>query len=308
MRVIHDIDKFYPDYDSLALSLGNFDGCHLGHDKLIQTLKQSDCQKKAIMTFDPHPVTLFSKKEEVIKFITPGEERFRMLGMSEIDYLFVIPFTKEFSEMPYLSFLEKLLDSLRVKEIVVGFNYRFGHLGKGDAAVLKELALQYGYKATIVDPIMLDGKVISSTEIKNCIEEGKIDLANQMLGRAFSITGTVKKGKGLGKKIGFPTANVFPHKDQVLPKRGVYSAEVLYDDTIYKSLLNVGINPTFGQEQIHIEAYICDFEEDIYEKELTIYFNRFIRGERKFGSAKELAEQINRDLETAGMHKISLQI
>lgn len=295
MKIIKNLEEFIPEYQNMAISLGNFDGFHIGHRELIDELLSSPEEKKAVMTFDPHPLALIDRSVK-IPLITPGESKYKMLLSQGIDYLFVMEFTEEFMKLSKEDFLKILVDKLRVTRIVVGFNYSFGYRGLGNADFLRSMQEKFDYTAVILDPVRIKNGVVSSTAVKKSILEGDFTLANAMLGRTFSVTGTVVHGKGLGKKIGLPTANLLLPEEQILPKNGVYAIHIIYDGKVYDGIANVGKNPTFGEEQIHIEAHILNFDEDIYGKEITVLFRKFIRGEQRFQGVEELVDQVRKDI------------
>ncbi len=280
-------------------TIGSFDGVHLGHQALFERVKERAREMgltSCVVTFEPHPAKVLGKG---IKLITPYDKKRILIEKCGIDRIEVIPFTQEFSKISPEEFVEKyLVEKFRVAHVIVGFNYTFGKGGKGDVQLLEKLGDKYGFGVEIFPPFKVDGEVVSSTRIRRLIEEGRLDEARKLLGRDFFIHGRVVEGKGLGRKLGFPTANV-ETLQELLPPRGVYPCYVEVDGERFKGIANIGTCPTFCGEKLSVEVHIFDFDRDIYGKEVAIIPKKRIREEKKFSSVHELINQIKSDVEVA---------
>lgn len=301
MKIINNINEKIQ--DQTVICLGSFDGLHRGHKTLIENVineAREEGLKSAVFTFSNHPASIIANREEP-KLLISNDQKIDILDNLGVDYLIMIPFSTEFMKIEPENFVKNILvDNLNVKRVVVGFNYRFGYKGRGDTELLKKLGDEHDFKVEIVSPIKYKNEIISSTVIRNLISEGRIEKANNYLDRPFSIEGKVIHGKKRGKSMGFPTANIELNSNYIIPKLGVYKTETVYNSCKYKSITSVGKNPTFGvNEDISIETYILDFDENIYDKNIKINFIEHIRDEMKFESKEELIEQMNLDLRYA---------
>jgi len=304
MKTIHGINNLDQVIDKpVGIGLGTFDGLHVGHMALINTLID-ECKQaglnSVLYTFSRHPENVLNKGLSTL-LITTEAKKIELLEETALDYVFFEEFNENFSKIPAEDFVKNILvDRFRIKLAVAGFNYRFGHKGRGDVKLLEELGKTYNFKVIIVPPVKLENEVISSTLIRNMITNGNIEKANRFLGRHFSISGEIKGGKNRGKKLGFPTANIYPESYHVLPKEGVYITKTLLDDRFYNSITNIGSNPTFeGSNPISIETYILDFHQDVYSKKIEVFFLKEIRAEIKFSSKDELVKQVREDINKA---------
>lgn len=226
----------------------------------------------------------------------PAPRLFEKLG---IDVLVKIPFTVDFSAMPPEDFVKDVLCGLLgAKEIFVGYNYRFGRGREGNVETLKKLGEKFGFTVREVEQVSLGGEVISSSKIRHLLKDGEVEHASRLLGRTYAITGIVVKGDGRGKGLGFPTANIVP-KHTIIPADGVYAARLFVRDRLYDGIANIGMRPTFDKESLTIEVHVFDFSEDIYSEEVSLYFVKKIREEKKFKNADELILQIAADIRTA---------
>jgi riboflavin kinase / FMN adenylyltransferase len=286
-----------------GIGLGNFDGLHIGHMELINQLIKKSVEyklKSFVYTFYKHPENILGNKS-FNYIITKQDKKIRLLKNTSLDILCFEEFTDSFSKIAPREFVKNILvDELNIKLAVVGFDYSFGHKGMGDVALLKELGEKYGFKTLIIPKVKIDNKIVSSTYIRKLISIGNVEKVNVFLGRNYSIEGVVLNARKIGRTIGFPTANIQPQTDVITPKNGVYISKTLIDGIVFKSLTNVGINPTFpGTSQISIETYIIDFNEDIYGKEIEVFFIKKIRDEIRFGNKEDLIHQIRNDVKIA---------
>lgn len=301
MKIIENINNKIE--DETIICLGSFDGIHMGHKTLIKDVindSKEEGLKSSIFTFSNHPASIISDKNEP-KLLINNNQKIKMLKKLGIDYLIMIPFSIDFMKIQPEEFVKNILvDNLKVKRIVVGFNYRFGFKSKGDATLLKKLGQKYDFKVDIISPIKYNNDIISSTAIRNLISEGNIGKANKYLDRYFSIEGKVIHGKKRGRGMGFPTANIKLNNNYVLPKKGVYKTQTIYNSYNYNSVTSVGINPTFKtKSDISIETYILNFDKNIYNENIKINFIKHLRDEIKFKSKYELIEQLKLDVENS---------
>lgn len=279
------------------VALGSFDGIHMGHMSLINKtveLAQKNNAKSIVYTFKNHPREVINK-DASIELLMDNDEKYNVLKENDIDIIKFQEFSKDFMQKSSEEFVRDLVEEFNVKGIVVGFNYRFGYKNSGDVNLLEKLSTKYNYELYVMPAFTYNNLVVSSTEIRNLIKEGSIEKANIMLGRAYTLHGTVERGKQIGRTIGFPTANLKYNFKKILPKEGVYYTAVLVNNTLYKAITNIGNNPTVNGSKITVESYLLDFDEDIYDKEIKVYFLKYIRGVHKFNSLDELREQLQKD-------------
>ncbi len=286
-----------------GIGLGNFDGLHVGHMALVNTLineSRLNGLDSMIYTFTKHPENILRKKLFTPLLTTCGK-KIRLLGETALNYLYFDEFDENYSRMKPESFVRNILvGRLKMRLAVAGFDYRFGYRGEGDVNLLRELGRLYNFKVIVIPPIKIDNQTVSSTLIRECVAKGDMESVFKLLGRHYSITGEVKDGRKVGSKIGFPTANLHPEDFLILPHKGVYITKTLMDGKFYPGLTNVGLNPTFGDvERISIETHLLDFSRDIYGKDIEVFFLSKIRNEKKFKSKEELIGQINRDIASA---------
>ncbi len=282
------IDKTnYDKIDDLSCILGNFDGFHQGHKALLDSLLKMP-NKKAVISFTPHPRSYFDKDN--FKYIMNYDQKTETIKKSGIDYCIRLDFEsfKDLSPMEFIDFLK----NIGVKDITCGEDYRFS---KGRAGTPDELSKHFN--TTIIGEVKFNEIRISSTLIRNLISDGMLEIANELLGFNYKIIGEVIEGRQLGRTIGFPTANV-EYASYILPKKGVYYGYVIHDDKRYKSMINIGNNPTMNHvDKLSLEAHIIDFDEDIYGKNISIEFVERLRNEIKFNGINELLGQLNKDKE-----------
>lgn len=291
------------DERATAVGLGSFDGLHVGHMTLINTLiseARIHNLKSVVYTFTKHPENILRKKLFTPLLTTTGK-RVRLLGETALDYIYFDEFDENYSRISPENFIRDiLLDKLKAKTVVAGFNYRFGYRGQGDVNLLKEMGKRYNFKVIIIPPVKVDNEIVSSTAIRGYVARGDMERVFKLLGRHYSITGEVADGTRMGRRIGFPTANLHPEEYLVMPRNGVYITRTLYNGEFYGSLTNIGVKPTFGGvSKTSVETHILNFNRDIYKSDIEVFFLAKLRNEKKFGSAGELSEQISRDIQAA---------
>ena len=280
-----------------AVALGAFDAIHKGHKTIIEDMVEYSKEnglKSVVYMFKNMPKEVIDGIK--IPSVNSFEQRIRILEKMGVDIVVAEEFTEEFSQISAEDFVtEYLIKRLGAKYVVSGDNYHFGKMGKGDAAFLAEFLAPYGVKTKAIPCIMADGERVSSTRIRKCIEEGKVEEAKKLLGRCYSIFGRVSEGNRIGRLMNFPTANISIPDNCISPHYGVYVTKIVVDSREYPSVTNVGGKPTVEENAECIETHIMDFSGDIYGKEIEIKFIKFIRGINKFSSIDELKCQIEKD-------------
>lgn len=300
MKIYRDLTSFKA--HSPVLTIGTFDGVHLGHRKIIDEL----CKRaktlngeSVIFTFDPHPRKIVAPGENSLRLLTTLEEKIALLEQSGIDHLIIYPFTKEFSQLTYEEFVERVLvNQIHVKFLVVGYDHKFGKDRKGDFEFLKNCATRFGFQMEKMDVLLMNQAHISSTRIREAIQRGDFDMANAFLGYPFSLHGTVVEGQKLGRKIQFPTANIeASDPDKIIPGYGVYAVKVKVANQQFNGMLNIGSRPTVNHnaDNRSIEVHILDFDRDIYGHTIGLEFYKKLREEQKFASLEALKEQLAKD-------------
>ena len=285
------------------LLIGNFDGLHIGHQKLFNSAKKYKKKYKmkiGVLTFDPMPKMFFNKKLKNFK-ISNLNQKINCLKKYKIDFVVIKKFDKKFSKVKYINFINDfLVKKLRPKYIFVSNNFRFGNKREGDVNKLKFYEKKYNYKIINPKPLKKENKIISSTLIRKLISNGRINFVNKYLNRNWSIDGKVKGGRKMGRKIGFPTCNI-ELNDYVIARPGVYAVKILLkkNKKMLRGIANLGYRPTFNQKKILLEVHIFNFSRNLYNKHLTIEFIDFIRKEKKFKNINQLKKQINLDLKKA---------
>lgn len=295
-----------PDGKYCGVGLGNFDGLHRGHMALINTL-QSECMlhdlHSVIYTFKKHPEHILRKKL-FTPLIMTMEHKARVLEKTGIGSLYFQEFDEEFSRMAPEAFIEKVLvQKMRARLVVVGFNYRFGYMGKGDAELLKKMGARLGFHVIVIPPVKVREEIVSSTLIRQYIQKGKMEKVFELLGRHFSVPGKVITGKRVGRTMGFPTANMLPERYLVMPAVGVYITRTLYQGRWYNSVTNVGRCPTVKQDaEVTLETHMMGFEGELYGQDIEVFFLMKLRNEKKFETREELISQIQQDIQNARIH------
>jgi riboflavin kinase/FMN adenylyltransferase len=305
MRILRGLASYPAELRPCVAALGAFDGIHLAHARLITTAVERGRVlglPSVVCTFDPHPASVLWPERAPLPIATLEENTERMRGLG-VDAVLVIPFTLEFSRMEAETFVaEVLADTLGAREIVVGFNHTFGHDARGTAALLTELGPRHGFAARVLPPLRLRGQTVSSSTIRALLNEGDAAHAAELLGHPYAITGTVLRGAGRGRTLGFPTANLRPDRPLVLAP-GVYVARATWVDSgdggAADAVVNVGYRPTFGENQYWVEAFLLDFSGDLYDRTLRLEFLDRIRPEMKFSGVDPLKRQVAADIAAA---------
>ena len=301
MQIVRGLESSPPDAGPSAVALGAFDGIHLGHRAILGTavaLARQGKIRALACTFDRHPMEVLQPDRAPMP-ITTLEERLELIAGTGIDTTVVIPFTPAVASVEAKAFVQDvLIGTLQAREIVVGFNHRFGRGARGDAQFLESLAAPLGFRAHIVPALLVDGVAVSSSEIRAALQRGDLPKAERLLGRPYSIRGEVVRGAGRGRTLGFPTANVKTERPLGLPV-GVYVCRLLVGARQHQAVVNVGYRPTFGETDLSVEAHVLDFAGDLYDQRVTLTFLRRLREERKFPSVDALKEQIALDVAAA---------
>lgn len=295
---IDDIERIEP----ACVALGNFDGVHAGHRKLIEAAVAKAKEKglaSAVFTFSNHPKSLIPGAKPV-KNIVYREEKEALIEGLGVDYYVNIPFTAEIMQMSPEAFVKTFLhDKLNAREIFCGFNYHFGFKGEGDTKLLRILGAKYDFHVNEMKAVSIDGDVVSSTLIRNMIMAGEMEECSKYLGRNYDIGGEVVVGNKLGRTIGFPTSNIMIDESMVTPPNGVYITYCIYNGVKYPSITNVGIKPTIGSFKKNMETHIFNFDKELYGKKIKVEFIKKTRDEVKFRSIEELSAQIAKDCNEA---------
>lgn len=293
------------DIPNPVLTIGTFDGVHLGHQKILKRLK-AEAEKiggeSVLFTFFPHPRTVLFPENHGLKLIQTHEEKIEKLERFGLDNSIVYPFTTDFSNLTATEFVRDfLVGLLHVKKLVIGYDHQFGKNREGTIEFLKKISKEYNFEVIEIPAQEIDEVNISSTRIRKAIEAGQIEIANSYLGEPFELKGSVIHGNQMGRKIGFPTANIRLNSDlKIIPGNGVYAVEVeLSDDTIYKGMMNIGTRPTLTDtKSLSIEVNIFDFSGDLYDSEIVVRLLSRVRDEQKFNSVDELINQLQQDEKT----------
>ena len=301
MRIVRGLPPAPPEAPPAAVALGVFDGVHLGH-RAILGLAVSHASAAGMQsiacTFDPHPLEVLQPGRAPLS-ITTLDERLALIEGCGLDLAVVLPFTRELASMEPEAFVtDVLVTRLGARDVVVGFNHRFGRGARGDAAMLRSLGERLGFRTHVAEPLVVDGVAVSSTEIRAALQRGDLAMAGRLLGRAYTLSGSIAHGAGRGRTLGFPTANIVPTRP-VLVAPGVYACAAEVAGRKERSVVNVGVRPTFGETALAVEAYLLDFVGDLYGQTMTLTFVSRIREERRFPSVDALKTQIEADAEEA---------
>ncbi len=301
MQIIRNFQNLTADLQNIVLTIGNFDGIHLGHQEILNNAKQiavSENLKSALLTFEPHPLKIIKPDQIFDQKICSLSQKLSFLKESKfVDAVFISSFNQDLANLSAEDFVQTVLvKKLKIRHLIIGYDFIFGKNRSGDAKLLQQLAGIYNFSFhQIAARSDSESQVYSSTKIRHLISSGDIKIVNQILNRNYQISGTVIGGKKLARTLGFPTANFLPKKDLIKPKFGVYKASVLLDGVEYCAILNFGIKPTFKGFEPIFEVHIFNFDQQIYGKKITVELLDFIREEQKFNSIEELQLQIEKD-------------
>ncbi|PCH77314.1 MAG: riboflavin biosynthesis protein RibF [Flavobacteriaceae bacterium] len=302
MKTFHGLEHFNT-ADKTIITIGTFDGVHVGHQKVIKKLLKSASKKKrpsVLLSFFPHP-RMVLQKETGIKLLNTIEEREELLAKTGLENLVIIPFNKDFSRLTALDFVRKILvNKLDVSRLLIGYDHQFGKNREGNFEQLTEYGHTYGFKVDKIAALDIDSISISSTKIRKALETGNIQMANTYLGYEYMLSGTVVKGHNLGEKIGYPTANLQIQEDyKLIPKTGAYVSKSFLNGIWVYGMTNIGYRPTVNGKHQTIETHFFDFKDDLYDRKIRIHLMDYIREEQKFDSVAQLKVQLLKDKKTA---------
>lgn len=302
MLIHRGFDELQPLPNAVVTS-GTFDGVHRGHQTILARLTEiarSSGGESVLITYWPHPRTVLSNDSMDLKLLTTLDEKIELLEQAGVDHLIVIPFTRAFSELSSAEYIRQvLIDKIGTRKLVIGYDHRFGRDREGGFDYIQAHQSEYGFDVEEIPRQDIEAVGVSSSRIRAALEAGNIDAANRLLGRPYSLSGTVVKGRQLGRTIGFPTANLqVDDPVKLIPANGVYAVDVLYAGQKFSGMLNIGYRPTVAGTHQTIETYIFDFDKDIYGEHLTLQFRAFLRPEQKFDGLSALVNQLKQD-ETA---------
>ncbi len=303
MKVYTNIYDF-KDVKNPVVTTGTFDGVHLGHQKIIARLKEvagEEHGETVLLTFYPHPRMVLFPEDNELKLLSTQQEKIELLEMYGVDHLIIYPFTKEFSRLTSVEFVRNILvNQIKTNRLIIGYNHHFGRNREGSFEHLKEFGPLYGFDVEEIPARDIEHIEISSTKIRKALQTGDIKTASAFLGHSYSLSGKVREGLKLGRKIGYPTANiVVAEKYKLIPSDGVYAVKIKYNAELYNGMLSIGNNPTVVGKGRSIEVNIFDFDSTIYDEELTIYFVDRLRNEVKFNNLEKLKEQLAMDKENS---------
>ena len=299
MNVYYGIQEFKK-LENAVVTSGTFDGVHLGHQKILSRLNQvADLTngQSVVITFYPHPRSVISPDNQIVRLLSTLDEKIELLENSGVNHLLIIPFTREFSELSSEEFIQKILiQTIGTKTLVIGYDHRFGKNREGGFDFLKANKEKYGFDIEEISRQDIENVGVSSSKIRKALQEGDVPTADHFLGRNYSISGLIVKGKQLGRTIGFPTANIQVREiAKLIPLDGVYAVKVYYKDDVFGGMLNIGNRPTVDGTYQTVEVNIFDFDQEIYGENLKVEFLQKIRNEKKFNGLDELKAQIAKD-------------
>ncbi len=295
------------DFPELVMALGFFDGIHKGHQTVIETAKAIALRtnrKSAMMTFDPHPSVVLGKKSEPIRYITPLDDKIAIVESLGMDYLFVVHFSEEFASLTPEEFVNQYLVGLNVHHVVAGFDYSYGHFGKGTMEIMPTYA-KGRFTQTVVEKQIFDDQKVSSSRVREILKVGNFSEFYHLVGRHYITKGHVIHGEKRGRKLGFPTANIEVSDAYIFPATGVYAVRIQIEGCWYNGVCNVGFKPTFHEQQPEfptVEVHVLDFSGDLYGAEVVVEWHKRLRSEKKFSGLEELVQQIQIDKENAQVY------
>jgi len=302
MDLYRNLSNIQQPFHHACVTIGNFDGVHLGHQLLFsEVVNRAHLTKgtSVAVTFDPHPLKVL--RPDKIRLISTTQQKIELIEMAGIDVLVIIPFDLDFAATTAGRFVDDILiGTIGVKELVIGYDYAFGRGREGNIEFLKSKGRDNGFSVAVVEAHYEENMLVSSTKIRELVAKGRMRDVRKLLGRYYQIRGEVQRGRQRGGRvIGFPTANLKISEEDLCPKRGVYVTQVICDGKCYGGVSNIGYNPTFGENRLVAETHIFDFHDDIYGRPIRINLLRHLRSEKKFSGPDELSAQIRRDIETA---------
>jgi riboflavin kinase/FMN adenylyltransferase len=307
MEIIFGIDHLDRAFLNPVITLGNFDGVHLGHQKIFERVREEASTihgEAMVITFEPHPLKVLSP-EHFLPLLTPFRKKMMLIERSGIETVLCIEFSFAFSKISPFEFVKNVLvEKVNARKIIVGYNYHFGKGKSGNVETLKNTCKRFDIDVEVMEALTIDHTTVSSSRIRELIRDGEVEKASRLLGRDYPIIARVVEGLKRGHTLGFPTANL-EVSDELYPKIGVYAVEVVWNGQVFNGLANVGLNPTFAsaqegqKERFSLEVYILNFNEDIYGDELQVSFRRRIRDEIRFNSSSDLIQQIRKDIQWA---------
>lgn len=297
MEIIANTTDFYLDRES-AVAIGKFDGIHIGHRRLLEEIRErkKDGLRACVFTFDPAPAVLFGLSDG--KELTTREEKRMLFKRMGVDILIEFPMNPGTAAIPPEVFAAELLaERMQTRFLAAGSDLSFGAGGAGSTEFLQELGPRLGFQVKTIAKVCLDGREVSSTYVRSCVEKGRMELAEKLLGMPYPVWGEVAKGRQLGRSLGFPTVNLLPPKSKLLPPDGVYFSRVRHGERLYRAISNVGYKPTVTEERVlGIESYLYDFEGELYGEQIEVQLLKFSRPERRFGSVEALRRQLEKDI------------
>jgi len=307
VEIIKGIENLRKSFRNPVVTLGNFDGVHLGHQDIFKRVREEASKihgEGVVITFEPHPLKVLAP-EKFLPLLTPFRKKMMLIEKSGIETVLCVEFSLAFSDISPSEFVKSILaEKVKVKKVIIGYNYHFGKGQKGDAQTLKEAGKVFDFEVEVVEPFRIGQTIVSSSKIRDLIQGGGVEGASRLLGRDYPIIGKVVEGAKRGQTLGFPTANL-EMSDELYPKSGVYAVEVEWRQQRLNGLANVGTNPTFFSQQdgkgkpISLEVYVLNFSRTIYGEEIQVNFKKRIRDEIRFESPSLLIEQIKKDIQWA---------
>lgn len=301
MKIYHHLNEFIkPQFP--IVTQGTFDGVHIGHQKLLKRIRDLAAEKQGevvLLTFHPHPRKVLFGKDAGLEMLTCLSEKIKLMEEYGIQHLVIHPFTREFSMMEYDAFVKDVLvEKLGVKTLVIGYDHQFGHQRRGSMSTLREMAPGLGFEVEEIPEQEIDAIAVSSTRIRKALKAGEVEVAAQLLGYRYHLTGRVVQGNKVGRTIGYPTANLVPNDpDKLIPANGIYAVKVWARQQWWNGALSIGHRPTFDNGARTVEVHILGFDEEIYGEEITLGFYSYLRPELKFASVNDLVQQMNQDVE-----------
>lgn len=299
MAVFYNTDELR-NFNNAVITIGTFDGVHLGHCTILQQVVSHARElngESIVLTFEPHPRKLLFP-DQPLRILTPLQEKIDLITQAGINHVFVVPFTKEFAALSAEAYIQEfLVKHLHPKGIVIGYDHQFGHDRAGNINLLQDYENEGGFRVYEIPAKQIEDAAISSTKIRNALTAGHVADAANMLGRYYSLKGTVIAGAKIGRQLGYPTANIsLLDAEQIVPQNGVYAIQAVIENITYNGMMNIGIRPTVSNElSLHIEAHLFDFSEDIYNKQVEIIFVERLRDEQRFPSLDALKAQLGQD-------------